>query len=291
MSILEKDSPCTPDSIVTENMFRQYLADPTRNDFSFAREDDTCAATNTEVKIVETQCDKSCGCGTYTKTYTCVYKGGDQNGEEVPTDSEDYSCSCPKNKGTVSTQVHCTCKSITSTLVGISHRVTQCDSHYWRQISVKPFKVETYACNVQCCPEWHQCDNNSCNANTANSLFSPGTTWKYENCQKECGAETIEAELRCMCENTCEANYANDVLGITAPKDDFTLHQWDACAAGVKEATDGVTDSKNIDYRITREKACVNPCCVTIETNNNTCPQLDCSNTEFSMPWNINYNR
>ena len=122
--ILEKDSPCTPDSIVNEDTFKQYLADPTRNDFSFAQEDDTCAVTNTEVKVVETQCDKSCGCGTYTKTYTCVYKGGEDDGKEVPTDSEDYSCSCPKNKGTVSTQVHCTCKSSTSTLVGISYRVT-----------------------------------------------------------------------------------------------------------------------------------------------------------------------
>ena len=104
-----QDSPCTKDLVVTENTFRQYLEDPSRNDFSFAREDDTCAATNTEVKVVETQCDKSCGCGTYTKTYTCFYKGGDQDGEAVPVDSEDYSCSCPKNKGKVTIDMPLQC--------------------------------------------------------------------------------------------------------------------------------------------------------------------------------------
>lgn len=78
-----QDSPCTSGPQVTENMFRQYLGDPSRNDFSFAREDDSCAATNVEVKVVETKCDKTCGCGTYTKTSTCFYKGGDQDGKEV----------------------------------------------------------------------------------------------------------------------------------------------------------------------------------------------------------------
>ena len=96
-----QDSPCTPGQLVSQNMFRQYLEDPSRNDFSFAREDDTCAATNTEVKVTETKCNKSCGCGTYTKTHTCVYKDGDQNGEAVPEDSDDFKCSCPANKGRV----------------------------------------------------------------------------------------------------------------------------------------------------------------------------------------------
>ena len=96
-----RDSPCTPGQEVSQEMFRQYLEDPSGNDFSFAREDDTCAATKSEVKVTETQCNKSCGCGTYTKTYTCVYKGGDQNGEAVPEDSDDFKCSCPANKGRV----------------------------------------------------------------------------------------------------------------------------------------------------------------------------------------------
>ena len=96
-----KDSPCTLGQLVSQNMFRQHLEDPSRNDFSFAREDDTCAATNTEVKVEETECNKSCGCGTYTKTHTCFYKGGDQDGEAVPEDSDDFKCSCPANKGRV----------------------------------------------------------------------------------------------------------------------------------------------------------------------------------------------
>ena len=93
------------------------------------------------------------------------------------------------------------------------------------------------------------------------------------------------------------ANYAKDVILTeimipgAAPLEDFTLHKWDTCAADVKQATDVVTDSNNIDYRITRTKSCNNPCCVAVKTNNNVCPQLDCSNTDFSMPWNINYDR
>ena len=100
-----------------------------------------------------------------------------------------------------------------------------------------------------------------------------------------------------MCENTCVANYASGVILTeimipgAAPIEDFTLHQWNTCAADVKQKTDGVTASGNIDYRITRTKSCKNPCCVAIQVNDNTCPQLDCSNTDFSMPWNINYER
>ena len=97
-----------------------------------------------------------------------------------------------------------------------------------------------------------------------------------------------------MCENTCVANYANDVIltEINAPIG-FTLHQWETCAADVKQATDVVTASGNpsIDYRIARTQSCDNPCCVAIETNENNCPDLDCKNTDFDMPWNINYER
>ena len=98
-----------------------------------------------------------------------------------------------------------------------------------------------------------------------------------------------------MCENTCVANYANDVnvTEINDPTDDFTLHQWSTCEADVKQATDDVTASGNpsIDYRIARTKSCDNPCCVAIGTNENNCPDLDCKNTDFDMPWNINYER
>ena len=100
-----------------------------------------------------------------------------------------------------------------------------------------------------------------------------------------------------MCENTCVANYADNVILTeimipgAAPLEDFTLHKWDTCAADVKQATDGTTASNNIDYHITRKKDCKNPCCVSIQKNEKECPQLDCSNTDFSMPWNINYDR
>ena len=97
-----QDSPCTTNQFtVSRNMFRQHLEDPSRNDFSFAREDDTCAAINTEVKMIPSDCNKTCGCGTYTKTYTCLYKGGDNDGEPVPEDSDDFKCSCPANKGRI----------------------------------------------------------------------------------------------------------------------------------------------------------------------------------------------
>ena len=81
-----------------------------------------------------------------------------------------------------------------------------------------------------------------------------------------------------MCENTCVATYENDVIltEVTVPtQGSFTFHKWDKCAANIKQATDGVTastDGNNIDYRITREKTCENPCCVSIKTNSNTCP-------------------
>ena len=98
-----------------------------------------------------------------------------------------------------------------------------------------------------------------------------------------------------MCENTCVANYANDVIltEINATTGDFTLHQWSTCEADVKQATDDVTASGNpsVDYRIARTQSCDNPCCVAIETNENNCPDLDCKNTDFDMPWNINYER
>ena len=97
-----QDSPCTqPVPVVSKNMFKEHLEDPSKNEFSFAREDDTCATTSTEVKDSETPCDKSCGCGTYTKTSICFYKGGDKDGKEVPEDSDDFKCSCPANKGRV----------------------------------------------------------------------------------------------------------------------------------------------------------------------------------------------
>ena len=96
-----------------------------------------------------------------------------------------------------------------------------------------------------------------------------------------------------MCENTCVANYPSDVINVpgAAPVGDYTLHQWATCQADVKQDTDVVTASGDIDYRISRTKECTNPCCVAIQTNDNTCPTLDCKNIDFSMPWNINYER
>ena len=100
-----------------------------------------------------------------------------------------------------------------------------------------------------------------------------------------------------MCENTCVANYPSDVILTeinvpgAAPLEDYTLHQWDTCRADVKQDTDVVTAPGDIDYRISRTKECKNPCCVSIKTSDKPCPPLDCKNTEFSMPWNINYER
>ena len=49
-----QDSPCTqPVPVVSKNMFKEHLEDPSKNEFSFAREDDTCAITSTEVKDSE----------------------------------------------------------------------------------------------------------------------------------------------------------------------------------------------------------------------------------------------
>ena len=263
------DDQCIGNQVVSQAAFKAKLADATLDEFTFAREDDTCAATNVQMIFAETDCSKTCGCGTKTKSYTCVYKGGDDDGKPVPVDSDDYKCGCQD----------------------------------------KPDEI--IACNTQCCPQWHQCVGRNCNnltpnyaptslvvgqENYANANFVPGINFKYEVCGQECGPETVEGELRCMCNDQCVLDYAADVIvnvNVDAKAPIYTEHNWNSCAANIKATTDGVT--KNIagdrDYRITRNKDCNHPCCVTIQKNDNNCPALDCTNLDFILPWNINYNK
>ena len=250
------DSQCVGNQVVSEAAFKKKLADPTSDEFTFAREDDTCAATNVHMIFADTECTKTCGCGTRTRSYTCVYKGGDNDGQPVPKDDDDYKCGCQE----------------------------------------KPDEI--IACNIQCCPQWHQCDDRNCNELTDNLFFSPGINFRYEVCGQECGPEAVEGELRCMCDNLCTLDYAADVIfeevvaaaDLNAPL--FTEHDWKSCASNVKATTDGVTaNAAGVDYRITREKDCNHPCCVITETNDNNCPTLSCANTELTMPWNIDYEK
>ena len=257
------EDQCFGSQVVSEAMFKSKLADPNLDEFTFALEEDTCASTNVLMRVSETECTKTCGCGTYTKSWECVYKGGDNDGEPVPVDSEDYTCGCT------------------------------------------PKDDEIIACNTQCCPVWHECDNRDCNILTPNWEFSIGKTFKYEACDQECGEQIVEGELRCMCDNRCLLDYDDNVKGVPTydfkytpileildvESLDYTEHDWKKCEAGVKTATDDVTDMGNnaVDYRITRDNDCEHPCCVRTVQNNNNCPALDCFNTEFSMPWNINY--
>ena len=267
------DDQCIGTQVVSKAAFINKLNNPTSDEFTFAREDDVCAATNVIMHEDVTECSKTCGCGTFTKTFTCKYKGGDNDGEDVPVDSDDYKCGCT------------------------------------------PKDPEIHACNTQCCPVWHQCVGRDCDAftpnyaptslvvgqeNYANANFVPGINFRYEVCGKKCGPELVEGELRCMCDDQCVLDYAADVIVnvvVNAKAPVYTEHKWDTCAAGIKSTTDGV--SKNIisvplgtvDYRITRNKDCEHPCCVKIKINDNSCPALDCLDLDFTLPWNINYDK
>jgi hypothetical protein len=246
------ESQCFGNGVVSETMFRNKLADRTLQEFTYAREENTCAATNVQMISSETECTKTCGCGTYTKSYSCVYKGGENDGLPVPKDDDDYTCGCQE----------------------------------------KPDEI--IACNIECCPEWHQCDDRNCNEFTENLFFSPGTNFRYEVCAEECGEEVKEGELRCMCANTCFDDYNDDVIldEVFDIADVFTEHDWKSCAANVKLDTDVVTDNgDDVDYRITRLKECNHPCCVVTQENANNCPTLDCDETSFSLPWNIDYEK
>lgn len=250
------DDQCIGRQVVSQAAFKEKLANPTSDSFTFAVEDDTCAATNVKMIFTDTDCTKTCGCGTKTRSYTCVYKGGDNDGEPVPKDDDDYKCGCEE----------------------------------------KPDEV--IACNIQCCPKWHQCDDRNCNANTAHTLFSPGINFKYEVCGQECGQESVEGELRCMCDNLCTLDYADSVIFesalavVNANAPLYTEHDWTSCAANIKANTDGVfKNTADKAYRITRVKDCNHPCCVVTETNDNNCPTMDCNNDEFTLPWNIDYEK
>ena len=166
-------------------------------------------------------------------------------------------------------------------------------------------KTEVRACNMNCCPQWHECDplTQTC---TTDSSFSPGTVFNYEACTKSCGTETVTGQLRCMCKNICSAQYASNVIVAGAPTlNSYTRHVTSTCATveagsnvnanGVTSAATSnaveVTDTTNyglVKYRRNRSKACALPCCVKAKDKTGNCPVLNCANTSNkNLPWFI----
>ena len=80
-------------------------------------------------------------------------------------------------------------------------------------------KVVTVACNMHCCPSWHTCDFNGKTCTDDSDYFS-GDSCLYSECTEECGEVTKESERRCICTNTCEAEYPAEVrVGQFLPED------------------------------------------------------------------------
>ena len=73
------------------------------------------------------------------------------------------------------------------------------------------------ACNMHCCKSWHECNPQANNTCTADSDFTFGGNMYPAACSQTCGAEKVQKELRCMCQNTC----VNEVYGDGATDDNY----------------------------------------------------------------------
>ena len=96
-SAMNTAETCTGQNLgnpITAAAFKLAIAEPSNTDFSFAVEMGTCTP-GVEVVQADTPCDKTCGCGKFTRTYTCKYSG--TNGTVVPADSPDYACCANKS--------------------------------------------------------------------------------------------------------------------------------------------------------------------------------------------------
>ena len=212
------------------------------------------------MRVVDGTCDKTCGCGLKTRTTTCVYSA---TGQPVPETSQDFEC-------------------------------------------CQPVKVEQVACNMHCCPTWHQCDPQAAGSNCANDVgYSVGQVFKYAACTKSCGIESVPGELRCMCKNTCEASYAASVIkeSVAPVANSYTRHKFEQCDATAEAgtntndatggtATESTIFAETVDaaygtvmYRRTRTADCSLPCCVAIVQKAQTCPALNCYDTDKTRPW------
>ena len=213
--------------------------------FSFTVEEGTCSIAKVGMKVEEGSCDKTCGCGTFQRTSTCHYMNDDGT----------FGDAVP----TDSDDYTCGCQEN---------------------------KVESVACAMNCCNAWHQCaSNGNCNEASPDSAFILGQLFNYPTCTKECGAESTTAEIRCMCENKC--NYAADVIIETPVPTGWDRFPTTSCAENVVIASDTLDNKDNVGekYRAVRTQDCENPCCVTIETNAGTCPDLNCYDADKSRPW------
>lgn len=95
-SAMNTAETCTGQNLgnpVTAAAFKLAIEQSSNTDFSFAVEMGTCTP-GVEVIQTDTACDKTCGCGKFTRSYTCRYSG--TNGTIVPTDSDDYKCCANK---------------------------------------------------------------------------------------------------------------------------------------------------------------------------------------------------
>ena len=106
-SAMDTAETCTGQNLgnpITAASFKLAVSDKTNQDFSFAVEMGTCTP-GVEVIQTDTACDKTCGCGKFTRSFTCKYSG--TNGTVVPPESDDYKCCANKPAEVRACNMHC----------------------------------------------------------------------------------------------------------------------------------------------------------------------------------------
>ena len=188
-----------------------------------------------------------------------------------------------------------------------------------------PTTTVEVACNMHCCNAWHECDPKSDSTNTCanDNEFSLGTTLFPQECKHKCGLENVPKELRCMCKNTCVAEYEENVrigsfkdddgmasvqqsqqaalstlLEAKPVADSYNHFNTDKCGPRANPTTCGWAncvgrnsdhvDYNDPDYKYIEQENCGKPCCVDVQVNQGDCEQPKCYMTNKAQPWFIN---
>ena len=110
-------------------------------------------------------------------------------------------------------------------------------------------------CNTQCCPVWQTCDpdNGDCTDNENYTLGDTLTDASFGECKENCGPESVNAHLKCMCQNgdgSFEYGATEEICGVIAScdQDDISCSSFD--------------QTSNVNTRrVTATKDCGHKCC------------------------------
>ena len=230
-SAMNTADTCTGQNLgnpITAASFKSAIQDTSNQDFTFAVEMGTCTP-GVEVIQTDTACDKSCGCGKFTRSFTCKYSG--VNGTVVPTDSDDYKCCATKPDEVRACNMQCCpqwykCDKSDTTNCKINPTIAEdavpatkpsLDTYYSKQVNAYDY----LACGVSCGSDDH----------TVPAHKSP----------KE------YAELRCFCRNTCAALYPSTVIkdGAQPAANSITRHSTDTCMKVNVTSTTTIVETRN----------------------------------------------